>query len=61
MLKRIIIFTLFSLPVFAVSVAVSVIKPVITTVPITLEANGVVTAKNKTLITSRTTGIMHSR
>ena len=60
MLKRIIIFALFSLPVFAASVAVSVIKPVTSTMPITIEANGVVTSKNKTLITSRTTGIMHA-
>lgn len=59
MLKKIPILILISLPVFASSVSVSVIKPVEKAVNITIEANGVVESKNKILITAQTTGILH--
>jgi len=59
MLKKIPILIFISLPIFASSIAVSVIKPVEKEVNITIEANGVVESKNKTFITAQTTGILH--
>jgi len=59
MLKKTAILILLSLPIFASSLLVSVIKPVEKEVNITIEVNGVVESKNKTFITAQTTGILH--
>jgi len=59
MLKKISLLILTVLPIFAISADVSIITPKKETLYITLNAIGIVVSKNKTLITSKTTGIVN--
>jgi len=57
-MKKMIIFWILSIVAFASStVTVSVIKPVLNSEPITIEADGIVTAKNTTVLTAKASGI----
>ena len=54
------IFYMLSLVAFASSTAtVSVVKPVLNSQPMTLEADGIVVAKNRTVLTAQASGIFH--
>jgi len=59
-MKKIMIFWMVSIVVFASStVTISVIKPVFNSKPIIIEADGVVIAKNRTVLTAKASGIFH--
>ena len=57
-MKKIMIFWMLGIVAFASStVTISVIKPVLNSQPITIEADGIVTAKNTTVLTAKASGI----
>ena len=57
-MKKIMIFWMLSIVAFASStVTISVIKPVLNSQPITIEADGIVTTKNTTALTAKASGI----
>jgi len=59
-MNKIIIFLMLSLVAFASSaVTISVVKPVFNSQPITIEADGIVVPKNKTVLTAQASGIFH--
>ncbi len=58
MLKTVIVSIFITIPIFASSVSVSVIKPIERNLALTIDATGTVISKNKTNITAKTSGLL---
>jgi RND family efflux transporter MFP subunit len=56
-MKKLLLFCIFVTVAFASSVAISVMKPIQKSEPITLEADGIVNAANSVVITAKSSGI----
>jgi len=59
-MKKMMIFWMLSIAAFASStVTISTVKPVMNSQPITIEADGIVVPKNRTVLTAQASGIFH--
>ena len=59
-MKKMMIFWMLSTVAFASStVTISTVRPVLSSKPITIEADGIVMPKNETVLTAQTSGIFH--
>jgi len=59
MLHKVLLLTFISLPLFASGVTISITHPLKKSLPFTIQATAVVVAKNQTVVTVRSTGIVH--
>ncbi|SFV67949.1 Membrane-fusion protein [hydrothermal vent metagenome] len=59
MLHKILPLVFISLPLFASGLTVSIMHPLKKSLPLTIEANGVVVANNKSVITAKSAGMVH--